>query len=129
VDTKNPLPVGDETSYTITVQNQGTAPVTNLVVTALVPPEMQLLQAKGASEPPPADKLPKADAEGQRLPFAPLKALAPGATVQYRVFVRALRAGDVRFKVEVAADQLQAGGPVLVEQSTRVFAPENAKGP
>ena len=52
---------------------------------------------------PPAARLPKATAEGQRLPFAPLKTLAPGASAQYRVFVRALRAGDVRFKVEVAA--------------------------
>ena len=129
MDAKNPLPVGEETSYTVTIQNQGTAPVTNLRLTAVVPPEMQLLQAKGASEAPPAEKLPKATAEGQPLPFAPLKALAPGAMVQYRVFVRALRAGDVRFKVELTADQLQAGGPVREEQATRVFTPEGGKGP
>jgi uncharacterized repeat protein (TIGR01451 family) len=129
IEAKNPLPVGEETSYTVTIHNQGTAPVTNLRLTALVPPEMRLLKATGASDAPPADKLPKATADGQALPFDPLKALAPGATVQYRVFVQALRAGDVRFKVELTADQLQAGGPVREEQATRVFVPESGKGP
>ena len=128
-DTKDPLAVGDQTVYVIKVMNQGTAAVTNLHVSALVPPEMKLLEAKGASTPPPPDKLPKVTAEGQSVPFAPLQTLAPGATAQYRIYVQARHAGDVRFKVEVTADQLQADRPVLEEESTHVFAPEESKGP
>jgi uncharacterized repeat protein (TIGR01451 family) len=124
VDTKDPLPVKDQTTYTITVKNQGTAPVTNIHLTALIPRQMLLLKAEGPTGPPPKDKLPKATAEGQSLPFAPLKTLAPGATVTYQVTVQALEAGDLRFRVELTADELKAGGPVREEESTRVFDPE-----
>ncbi len=127
-DTVDPVPVGKETRYTIVVTNQGTAAVANVRIQAVVPPEMELLQATGASEPPPPDKLPKATAAGQALPFAPLQSLAPGAKATYEVSVRALRAGDVRFKVEMSADALEAG-PVRVEESTRVFAVEEPKAP
>jgi hypothetical protein len=41
--------------------------------------------------------------------------------VRYEIFVRALRTGDVRFKVEVTADQLKAGGPVHEEESTTIY--------
>jgi uncharacterized repeat protein (TIGR01451 family) len=127
-DSVDPLPVGKDTAYTITVTNQGTADVTNIRIRALVPPEMQLLRASGASDPPPKDRLPEGGFDGQPLPFAPLKALTAGATARYEITVRAVRAGDVRFKVEMTADQLEAG-PVHVEESTRVFAAEEAKAP
>jgi uncharacterized repeat protein (TIGR01451 family) len=125
-DSKDPVPVGEELSYVIVVKNQGTVQVTNLQVTPVVPPQMQLLKATGPSNPPPEDKLPKATDAGQSLPFAPLKALAPGAEARYEVFVRALQAGDVRFRVELNADQL-TGGPVRDEESTRVFMPESGR--
>jgi uncharacterized repeat protein (TIGR01451 family) len=125
-DTKDPVPIGEQTSYVVTVKNQGTVAVTNLRITAQVPPQLQLLKATGASNPPSGDKLPKATAEGQNLPFAPLKTLAPGEEARYEIFVRALQPGDVRFRVELNADQL-TGGPVRDEESTRVFAPESGK--
>jgi uncharacterized repeat protein (TIGR01451 family) len=124
VDTKDPLPVKDETSYRITITNQGTAPVTNLRLTALVPPQLRLLETQGPTGPPPKDKLPGATAEGQSLPFAPLKELPPGATATYEVRVQALVAGDIRFRVELIADGFEEGGPVREEESTRVFDPE-----
>jgi len=37
-----------------------------------------------------------------------------------------LRPGDVRFKIEMTADQLKAGGPVHEEESTRVYQDEGA---
>lgn len=125
-DSKDPAAVGEELSYVIVVKNQGTAPVTNLKLTPVIPLQMQLLKATGPSNPPPEDKLPKATAEGQSLPFAPLKALAPGAEARYEIFVRAVQAGDVRFRVELNADQL-TGGAVRDEESTRVFMPESGR--
>ncbi len=127
VDTKDPLPVGDTTSYLIVIKNQGTAAVTNLRVTAIVPPEMRLTRARGPSDPPPKDKLPEPAADGQALPFAPLKELAPMAEARYEVIVEARRAGDARFKVDLTADQLKKGGPVREQESTFIFAPLNGK--
>lgn len=127
VDTKDPVPVGGQTSYRIVVKNQGSAAVTNVKLTAVVPPELKLLRATGKSEPPPRDKLPEPAADGQALPYAPLKALAPGEEAVYEVSVEAVRAGDARFKVELMADQLQAGGPVREQESTFIIAPADDK--
>ncbi len=127
VDTKDPIPVGETTTYLIVIKNQGTATVTNLRITAIVPPEMKLTQARGPSDPPPKDKLPEPAADGQALPFAPLKELAPMAEARYEVVAEARRAGDARFKVELTADQLKKGGPVREQESTFIFAPMNGK--
>jgi uncharacterized repeat protein (TIGR01451 family) len=125
-DTKDPLPVGGSTTYVIVIKNQGTVAVTNLRLTAIIPPELRLTQARGPSDPPPKDKLPEPAADGQALPFAPLKELAPMGEARYEIIAEARRAGDARFKVELIADQLQAG-PVREQESTFIFAPMNGK--
>jgi uncharacterized repeat protein (TIGR01451 family) len=114
-DTKDPIPVGGETSYTIRVLNQGFVPVTNIVIKAVVPPELALVQAKG-----PVDN----KVAGQILLYEPLPTLEPGGKREYEVFVKAVRPGDARFKIEMTADQLKAGGPVHEEESTRVYQEE-----
>src|SRR5262249_55567180 len=100
------------------VKNQGTVPVTNLRVTALVPKEMVLVRARGPAD----NRLGKETREGQELVYEPLKNLAPGASVTYEIRVRAKQAGGGWFKADVTADQLKAGGPVHEEESTYVFA-------
>ena len=57
------------------------------------------------------------------LSFAPVASLEPGQTKEYEVFVRAVKPGDVRFRIEVRADQLESG-PVIQMESTRIFAEE-----
>jgi uncharacterized repeat protein (TIGR01451 family) len=117
-DTRDPVAVGGETSYKIQVVNQGSVPTTGIRIKAVVPPELTVLRATGASDPP--EKLPEPTKEGTELLFAPLPALAPGAEATYEVFVRARRAGDVRFRAELTADQLQKGGPVNEQEATRI---------
>jgi uncharacterized repeat protein (TIGR01451 family) len=122
VDTVDPVEVGRETSYVISVKNQGSVPATGIRVTAQVPPEMSLVRAKG----PARNKVGDRNKQGQTITFEPLKALAPGATVTYELVVKAGDIGkepfrDVRFKADVAADQLKAGGPVHEEESTTIF--------
>jgi len=121
-DTKDPIAVGGETSYLIVVFNQGYVPVTNLVIKAVVPPEMALVRASG----PVDNKVVGQGKEGQLLVYEPLASLEPGGKRQYEVFVKALRPGDIRFKMEMTADQLKTGGPVHEEESTRVYQEEGA---
>ena len=109
--TVDPVPIGGETSYCITVRNPGTKPVTQVQIVATVPEQMTVIGAGGASD---------NRKEGQKIIYAPLT-LPPGGEACYRVDVKALRPGDVRFKVEITADQLTAG-PVLQEESTTIFA-------
>jgi len=123
VDTKDPVEVGGATSYRITLVNQGTAPLTNIRVKALVPPEMATLRTTGPSPAP--EKLPAPQADGQTIEFAPLKELKAGDRQVYEIFVNAVRPGDARFRVTLTADQLMAGGPVFEEESTQVFSQED----
>jgi uncharacterized repeat protein (TIGR01451 family) len=110
VDTDDPVEVGAETSYVILVRNQGGAPATNVRIEAVVPEQLAITRVTGPSD---------SRREGQRLFFMPLT-LPPRADARYVVHVRALRAGDLRFKVELNADQLPSG-PVHEEESTTVY--------
>jgi len=82
-----------------------------------------LLRARGPSDNKLGGKSPDG---GQIVLFDPLPTLAPGARAEYEVYVKALKAGEVRFKVEWTADQLTSG-PVRGEESTTIF-PENGGG-
>jgi uncharacterized repeat protein (TIGR01451 family) len=123
LDSEDPVAVGAEASYVITIKNQGMIPATNIQIKAVVPKELEITRARG-----PADNRKGAmTAEGQVILYEPLKTLAPGAAVTYEIFTRALKPGDVRFKVDVTADQLRVGGPVHEEESTTIFADLSAR--
>jgi uncharacterized repeat protein (TIGR01451 family) len=116
-DTEDPVEVGADTSYVIAITNQGSTPVTNIQIKALVPPEMAVTQLKG----PINGQLGEKTVQGQAVVFDALKTLAPAATVKIEILVKAKQAGDARFKVVITADQLKAGGPVHQEESTAIF--------
>jgi uncharacterized repeat protein (TIGR01451 family) len=109
-DTEDPVEVGAATVYVINVHNQGTSPVTDVRIVATVPAELEVTQATGAT----AHRQ-----QGQKVSFEPLT-LPAGGDARYRIEVKALRAGDLRFRVELTAEQLKAG-PVQQEESTTVY--------
>jgi uncharacterized repeat protein (TIGR01451 family) len=111
-DQDDPVAVGAETKYTITVLNQSAAAATGVVVRATVPAEMEVRGAEG----PAAHRQ-----EGRQVVFGPIT-LPPHDEKVYEVRVKALRPGDVRFRVELTADQLTAG-PVRREESTTIYNP------
>ena len=51
--------------------------------------------------------------------FAPLKSLAPKVKVTYRVVVKAVGTGDVRFKVSLTSDQMTS--PAEETESTNIY--------
>jgi len=111
VDEADPIEVGAQETYTITVTNQGTAADTSIVVKCTLPAEQQFVSASGPT---------KETVAGQIVTFAPLKTLAPKAKATYKVVVKALKAGDVRFAASLTSDQLQT--PVDETESTNQYA-------
>lgn len=111
VDTVDPIEVGGSTSYTILVRNQGQVPATNVVVTATVPAQMSITRVTGASNYRTA---------GQVVTFEPLT-IPVGGEAHYQIDVKAERPGDVRFRAELTADALKAGGPVHEQESTTIY--------
>lgn len=115
-DRSDPIEIGTKTSYHITLINQGTAPLTNIRVRAVIPDGLALTQARGPAD----NRLGEPAPGGQVLVYDVLPSLAEGDRKTYEVFVQGMKPGDFRFRVQMSADQLEAG-PVLEEESTRVY--------
>jgi uncharacterized repeat protein (TIGR01451 family) len=103
--------VGGETAYDVTVINQGSKAATNVQVVAAIPQGLRATNGQGAT---------RHVVEGDKVVFAPLAQLAPKAEAKFRVQVQGLRAGDLRTKIMVTADEVQE--PITKEQSTHVYA-------
>lgn len=120
-DKDDPLEVGAQTVYTITVLNQGAVPAKQVVIAATVPAQMEVKGVDGPS----ASKQ-----EGQKVTFEPTT-VQPRAEAVYKITVVAKQPGDVRFRVDLSADPetLPSGLPVRREESTTIFDPNLPNAP
>lgn len=110
VDDPDPIEVGGQLNYTITVTNQGTATDTNITVVCTLPPEQEFVKAGGAAT---------AAAEGKSVKFVPVPTLAPKAAATFTVTVKGIKAADSRFKVSMKSDQTDS--PVEETESTHIY--------
>jgi uncharacterized repeat protein (TIGR01451 family) len=110
VDTRDPVEVGEETQYEIILRAQGSAAVTNIRITANVPPELAITRVQG-----PVDHV----KDGQKVMYEALT-LPAGKDTVYRIHCKGVKPGDLRFRVTLTADQLTAG-PLVEEESTNVY--------
>ena len=99
VDLEDPIEVGSNETYLITVTNQGSATGTNIVIACTLQPEQGFVSAAGPT---------KEAVAANKITFAPLPELAPKAKAVYRVVVKALKSGDVRFRVSLNSDQMDS---------------------
>ena len=79
-------------------------------VVATLPDEEEFVKAGGATE---------ATADGKKITFAPVAVLKPKQSVTWTVEVKAIKAGDVRFKVELNSDSLTK--PATENEPTRLY--------
>lgn len=110
VDVTDPVEVGQQTTYVITVTNQGSAADNNIRIVAKLPAEQSFVSASGATT---------GTANGKTVTFAPAGPLAPGAAISWRVTVRADSAADSRFAVEMTSANLTS--PVNETEATNLY--------
>jgi len=110
VDDPDPVEVGNQTTYTITVTNQGSETGTKITVECILPAEEEFVKAGGATD---------AKADGKTVKFAPLPTLAPKAKAVFTVTVKGVKEGDARFRVNLTSDQIET--PVMETESTHVY--------
>lgn len=110
VDDPDPIEVNGSVTYTIVVTNQGTAVGTNIVVECDLPPEQEFASAQGPTD---------GASEGKRVRFKPLPSLPARAAATYKVTVKGVAVGDVRFGVRLTSDQVQT--PVTETESTHIY--------
>ncbi len=111
--TKDPLEVGGETTYEITVVNQGSKASSNLQMSIFLPDELKPLAAEGPT---------RYTIESNKVVFESIPQLAPKSVAAFRVRARGIRAGDLRVRCQLMTDEMQR--PVVKEESTRVYADE-----
>lgn len=110
VDIDDPIEVGGRTTYLITATNRGTAPDTNIRIICALEDKVQYISSSGATA---------GSVMGNTLSFGTLHSLAPKARATWRVIVRGVRPGDVRFRVTMSSDQLTR--PVEETEATRLY--------
>ncbi len=111
VDVEDPVEVGGDTAYEIRVLNQGTKVASNIVVTAMLPPDLKPLSTDGPTH---------GRIQGNQVVFEPLPRLVPKADTTYTVHARGVEPGDQRVQVQIQSDDLRR--PVTKEESTTVYA-------
>lgn len=110
VDDPDPIEIGGQMTYTITVTNQGTETGTKIVVECTLPDEEEFVKTGGATE---------GKADGKTVKFAPLATLAPKAKAVFTVTVKGVKEGDARFRVNLSSEQIET--PVMETESTHIY--------
>ncbi len=109
----DPIEVGAETAFEIRIANTGTKTETNIEVVCVLPEQLEF---KGAE----CKAALKYRLENRELIFEPLPKLVQKADVIYRVKVRGIAPGDIRFRTRIRADGVR--DPLLREESMRVYS-------
>src|SRR5207245_2322800 len=99
-----------KTAYEIRVTNTGSKTETNLKLVCTIPDEMQFKTAQGPAH---------FHEQGKDIVFDELPKLAPRADAIYRVMVKGIAAGDVRFRAQITSTNLVK--PVMEMESTRIY--------
>lgn len=108
----NPVSVGKQTAYRISVANNGATAQAQVVVTVTVPP--QTTPVNGSFQGPTAGA-----ASGKTVRFAPLASLPPGKSAVFSVGIRADAPGSATARVEVTSRQQPEA--VAAESTTTVI--------
>ena len=110
VDLIDPVPVGSETTYVITVTNQGSAEDTDVRIVCTLPESLEYVSSTGTTP---------ATARGKTVTFAPVARLDAKQHAEWRVVVRAVSEADSRFAVEMNTEQLTS--PVRETEATYTY--------
>lgn len=110
IDIEDPVEIGNTTTYVVTATNQGSMPGTDIVITGTWEDTQQYASSSGATA---------GSVIGNTVTFAPLRSLAPKAKATWRIVVRALEPGDVRFKVSMKTGEFER--PVEETESTNLY--------
>ena len=97
VDIEDPIEMGENVTYMVTVTNQGSADGTNIRIECTLENSMQYVSSAGATMATPTEN---------KIVFDALPSLKPKTRASWKVVVRAVQPGDVRFMVKMTSDQI-----------------------
>jgi uncharacterized repeat protein (TIGR01451 family) len=107
-DNPDPIQVGESTTYTVKVTNQGTADDTNVKVVVEFPAEIDPVSASNGGT-----------ISGKKVTFPAFPRLAPKQAFEYSITAKGVKAGDARVTFIRTSTDIPA--PTTAEESTRVY--------
>ena len=107
-DDPDPIGVGEQTTYTVRVTNQGFADDNNVHVVVTIAAELVPVSATSDGV-----------ISGQTVTFPVVPRLPAKEAVTYRIVAKGVKVGDGRTRFELNSDMLQS--PVVAEESTHVY--------
>jgi uncharacterized repeat protein (TIGR01451 family) len=116
VDSIDPVEKGGETVYEIKVTNTGTKSDSSVQIVCELPKEFEYISASGPTK---GTKSSSGTPAVQTVTFDPISELPPKTEAVFKVKVKTIGTGDVRFKTVMTSKHLTT--PVLKEESTRVY--------
>ncbi|HKI69721.1 MAG TPA: hypothetical protein VKA67_09040, partial [Verrucomicrobiae bacterium] len=107
-DHPDPIAVGETTTYTVKVTNQGTADDTNIKMVVKFPAEIDPVSASHGGM-----------VDGKTVTFSAYPRLAPKQAFEYTIVGKGVKTGDARVTFIRTSDDIPA--PTTAEESTRVY--------
>lgn len=108
VDDRDPIQVGETTTYTVKVMNQGTADDSNLKLTVTLPEELVPLEAPGSES-----------IKGQVVTFPALSTLPAKQVITYTITAKGVKTGDAHTRATLTSSTVPT--PLINEESTHVY--------
>jgi uncharacterized repeat protein (TIGR01451 family) len=108
-DDPDPIEIGQNVTYTVSITNQGSAVDTNIRMSCILENGMEYVSSSGPTE----GKL-----SGSTLSFEPISSLAPKDIAVWNIVIKATAAGDMRFKTSLTSDQLSSRPVEKIEPTT-----------
>ena len=110
IDVSDPIEVGQEEVYIITIVNQGSAPGTNITIEAEFEDNFEFVSTSGPTE---------STVKGRKIVFDPLELINPKQEVSWMVTLKAVKPGDVRFHMTMKSDELSRA--VMETEATTIY--------
>jgi uncharacterized repeat protein (TIGR01451 family) len=107
-DDPDPVGIGETTTYTVKITNQGSADDNNVKMVVTIAPELTPVSATG-----------NGSISGQVVTFPTVPRLAAKEAVSYKIVAKGAKVGDGRTRFELNSDMLTS--PVIAEESTHVY--------
>jgi len=106
-DDPDPLAIGETTTYTVKVTNQGSSDDSNVQVVVTIAPELMPVSSSAGT------------ISGQTVTFPVVATLAPKQAVKYTIVAKGVHVGDGHTSFKLSSDVLKS--PIFAEESTTVY--------
>ena len=107
IDGVDPMGVGDQGSYMVTITNQGSdSAMTNVRLTVTVPAQLSIVSAEGGA------------ISGGTVTYAAVPSLEAGGTLEFNISVEAVADGDVVASATLRYDEF--GQPITAQEGTTI---------